>query len=198
MHVLREMLKELFQLLSGWFKEKNSAKLFFICFIVLCLLFISRFFFTGSTNGISLGQVRGTVTLDGKPLEGADITFVPTEGRSSRGCTDARGMYSLDYTAELRGALPGDHRVMISKVIEDFSPPSEAEREMDDAENAILKSQGIPLESGEKSETSLPSQVPLEPKLISLVPDKYAGRESELRAVVKSTKNIIDFDLSSQ
>lgn len=61
-----------------------------------------------------LGYVSGKVTLDGKPLEGAEITFQPSEGRPSTATTDADGNYTLIYSAEADGALLGEHKVVIT------------------------------------------------------------------------------------
>lgn len=61
-----------------------------------------------------LGQVAGTVTLDGSPLEGAEIAFQPTEGRPSHGTTDAEGKYTLKYTEQEEGARVGKHKVRIT------------------------------------------------------------------------------------
>ena len=54
-------------------------------FVVACVVAV----FTGSgcsnnpANYPEVADVVGTVTLDGKPLEGASITFAPQSGRSS-------------------------------------------------------------------------------------------------------------------
>ena len=61
-----------------------------------------------------LGQVSGTVTLDGQPLAGANVVFKPTTGSTSTGQTDAQGKYSLSYGHGLQGAVIGEHTVMIS------------------------------------------------------------------------------------
>lgn len=61
-----------------------------------------------------LGEVTGTVTLDGTPLEGATVTFAPVMGRPSAGMTDQQGHFILDYAAGYRGALVGTHTVRIN------------------------------------------------------------------------------------
>ncbi|MCG6156417.1 carboxypeptidase-like regulatory domain-containing protein [Rubinisphaera margarita] len=61
-----------------------------------------------------MSSVSGTVTLDGQPLEGATVTFIPAEGRSSTGVTDASGNYTLKYSADRDGAVPGQHQVTIT------------------------------------------------------------------------------------
>jgi hypothetical protein len=62
-----------------------------------------------------LGEVEGTVTLDGQPLADARISFYPQEGgRSSEAVTDASGRYVLQYSGEAGGAKVGTHKVSIS------------------------------------------------------------------------------------
>jgi hypothetical protein len=62
-----------------------------------------------------LGTVHGRITLDGKPLSGARIGFVPKEaGRESSGITDAEGNYELKYLRDAMGAKVGGHKVSIS------------------------------------------------------------------------------------
>ncbi len=55
-------------------------------------------------------SVKGTVTLGGKPLEGANVYYF-SEQYSSAGKTDAAGVYELT-----KGALPGENTVYISKI----------------------------------------------------------------------------------
>lgn len=77
----------------------------------------------GSEVGIDVPEnlvpVTGVVTLDGQPLEGATVIYHPPDGtdppRTARGVTDADGRYELLYAPEVKGAVPGTHRVQISK-----------------------------------------------------------------------------------
>lgn len=63
----------------------------------------------------ALASVEGTVRLDGSPLENARVVFTPIgPGRPSSGRTDADGTYSLVYTSDRSGALPGEHAVSIT------------------------------------------------------------------------------------
>ncbi len=67
--------------------------------------------------------VTGTVTYQGKAVEGVDVTFTPTpEGpdkRSANGKTDAQGKFELktylDPQHELKGAIPGDYQITFTK-----------------------------------------------------------------------------------
>ncbi|QEL13667.1 DUF4198 domain-containing protein [Limnoglobus roseus] len=69
--------------------------------------------------GGSAANVSGVVTLDGKPLEGAAVTFAPQGDKdsvgSSYGKTDAQGRYTLKtVVGDKPGAAVGKHKVSIS------------------------------------------------------------------------------------
>jgi hypothetical protein len=66
-----------------------------------------------------IADVRGVVTLDGKPLEAATVLFQPAQGRPSVGRTDAAGRYRLLYTPRDLGARIGPCRVRISTAGDD-------------------------------------------------------------------------------
>jgi len=64
-----------------------------------------------------LGQVDGTVTLDGQPLANADIMFGPTKGgRPAQARTESDGGYELTYIGAVEGAELGTYKVTISKL----------------------------------------------------------------------------------
>ncbi len=69
----------------------------------------------GHAKGLpELGQVTGTVTLDGQPLAGARVRFEPQVAAAmSNGLTDASGEYELWYTSDVKGAAVGSHLVRI-------------------------------------------------------------------------------------
>jgi hypothetical protein len=84
----------------------------------MCVLIVS-----GAASGCSKKStpetvsVRGRVTLDGKPLEGATVGFLPQgSGRPAMGTTDAAGQFTLTTFAPGDGALPGQHAVTVSKL----------------------------------------------------------------------------------
>jgi len=67
-----------------------------------------------------IAEVTGTVTLNGQPLEGAQVSFDPQVtpggmGRSSTGTTDKDGKFFLWYNADIKGASLGKHNVVIRK-----------------------------------------------------------------------------------
>ena len=76
-----------------------------------------------------VGSVKGKVTLDGSPLAKARVMFQPSPGRASSGTTDDQGSYSLDYLDGVKGAIIGQHKVIIRTEIpgEDGQPPIQKE-----------------------------------------------------------------------
>lgn len=60
-----------------------------------------------------LGQVTGRVTMDGKPLPGVAVNFLPETGRPAMGRTDDQGEYELVYIRDVRGAEAGEYQVQI-------------------------------------------------------------------------------------
>lgn len=78
----------------------------------------------GGGSGVELVPVEGVVTLDGLPVEGADVIFRPSVGRPSGGRTNSEGQYTLLYTREEKGAVAGEHQVSLSTYLEadDESP----------------------------------------------------------------------------
>ncbi len=68
-----------------------------------------------------LAKVAGQLTLDGKPVVGAKITFnpqgdkgIPEPGPMSFAVTDADGNFRLETMAGDRGAVVGSHNVMVT------------------------------------------------------------------------------------
>lgn len=76
----------------------------------------------GCGSGYEIAPVAGTVTLGGKPLPDAAITFQPLGGNGTKepgtgsyGRTDAQGRFSLRMIAnDQAGAIVGNHSVTIS------------------------------------------------------------------------------------
>ena len=68
----------------------------------------------GGHGGPPLGTVTGKVTLDGEPVPGLSVTFIPEEGGSpSYGGTDDNGEYRLYFNQKRAGAELGSHKVII-------------------------------------------------------------------------------------
>lgn len=58
-----------------------------------------------------LGQVKGTILVDGKPASDVTVSFTQIGFRASRGLTDEQGNYELVYIKGVKGAVLGEHRV---------------------------------------------------------------------------------------
>lgn len=94
---------------------------------VIGLLFVLTYWLSISitTTGNKyppLGKVTGVVTLDGTPLAGATVMFIPLEKKydekidisGSMGMTDTVGRYELSYVKDVNGAFVGKHSVRIT------------------------------------------------------------------------------------
>ena len=78
---------------------------------VVCLALL---FTAGCGGNPNLGQVTGTVTLDGKALPDASILFTPDSGgATSYGKTDSSGHYRMMFSNTEAGAWVGKNRVII-------------------------------------------------------------------------------------
>ncbi len=62
--------------------------------------------------------VTGVVLLDGQPVSGATVAFLPAgeTGRPATGFTDAQGAFRLTTSGKGDGALPGDYRVVVTRL----------------------------------------------------------------------------------
>jgi hypothetical protein len=88
--------------------------------IVLFSLVLLAVTFTACSQvgSVDVAQVSGTVTMDGKPLPKAIVTFAPseegTEMPPSVGATDSEGRFTLRTATGQVGAIPGTHNVLIT------------------------------------------------------------------------------------
>lgn len=87
--------------------------------VVLLAVVLTGFLGCSSEEGpgYPLAPVTGTVTLDGKPLSGADIVFEPQgDGTLSYAKTSETGAYEILFKPDIKGAPLGMHTVRISKI----------------------------------------------------------------------------------
>ncbi|QDT77796.1 hypothetical protein Mal35_12240 [Gimesia maris] len=90
-----------------------------------------------------LGQVHGTITLDGKPLEGVSVLFEPESGRPSTAITDAAGKYEAQYLIDEPGVKLGPGTVRVEwgidatgpKIPNQYGSKSELKLEVQPGEN---------------------------------------------------------------
>lgn len=124
----------------------------------------------GCSRQMPVHPVSGRVTLDGRPLVDAQISFRPQQGPGAFATLDTEGRYRLSTRSSGDGAVAGEHIVTLSQVtvglvLEPDQPP--------------------------RLEKPTPGAVP--------VPERYVSAEtSDLRATVKPGSNTFDFDLSSK
>lgn len=68
----------------------------------------------GGGKGPELATVTGTVMLNGDPVPGVNVIFIPQDGGSpSYGGTDPKGVYRLLFNQRRAGAEVGLHSVLI-------------------------------------------------------------------------------------
>ena len=123
-------------------------------------------------------DVRAVVRLDGKPLAGAIVTFLPDREKASSafGITDEEGSVTFNTTTSdgevSDGVLPGSYIVIVSKAIE--------EKKLTNNEIRALAETGIRYS----------------PNVVEFVPEKYPRRESsDFRVKVgywRSTEFVFD------
>jgi hypothetical protein len=90
-----------------------NAWLSLACFLGCVLI-------AGCSNHPQLAEVRGRVTMNGKPIKNVRVDFHPdpdksTKGAGSTGTTDADGNFTLTYGDTGKpGAIVGHHRVILT------------------------------------------------------------------------------------
>jgi hypothetical protein len=121
-------------------------------------------------------KVKGVVTLDGKPVAGAIVMFLPegASGQPANGLSGPDGGFTLTTRNTDDGALPGDYRVAVTKITSELTPmhgisdPKEVAKVMT---QSMFKKPGqrrakakeavvIPAIYGDRTKTPLKSQVP--------------------------------------
>lgn len=86
---------------------------------ILAICWIVALPITAGCSGPEHAHVTGVVKINGQPVEGAVVTFAPSEGgRSAFARTGADGAYELEYTPGVKGAKIGVNKVHLSTYIE--------------------------------------------------------------------------------
>ena len=125
----------------------------------------------GDKLGYSLVPVKGVVRLDGQPLPGAHIEFVPagnTPGIGSSGAAGPDGAYLIHNKHGGAGAAPGEYKVVVN---------------MPEARGgAVVADPKLAKAASDKR-----------------VPPLYASRDTTpLRATVPARGGVVDLELSSK
>ncbi len=132
------------------------------------------------------GQVVGTVTLDGEPVdEGCQVTFLSQTGNyMATAVTGPDGTYSLQYKFTI-GLPVGDYSVQITPPLPQLPPTS-----LDPSKVDMSTFKAKPLAGKGGSSPGRPGE--------GVIPLRYTLRQSSgLRFTVSSGKNTADFDLES-
>ena len=122
----------------------------------------------------ALPLVSGTVLLDGKPLAGAHIRFIPqgeTLGHGGTGNTGVEGKYEITSrrSNNRKGLLPGEYKVIVSR---------------------LLMPDGSPLP---------PNVPPQHSGAAESVPEPYCNAQTTtLTATIGTKGNVVDFRLTKK
>ena len=90
------------------------------CLAIICLLATLGCGSKGSHLPKTV-PASGVVTLDGKPVDGAQVVLVPPPGGGTTGAsgvTDSSGRFSLRAYVDKDGAIPGTYQAQVSKTIQ--------------------------------------------------------------------------------
>ncbi|MBA2114676.1 carboxypeptidase-like regulatory domain-containing protein [Bremerella alba] len=130
-------------------------------------------------SGSAMLPVEGTVMLDGEPLSGAAISFVPAEGgRPSSGHTDDQGHFTLASFTANDGVPPGEYKVTVVKL------------------DARRQAQAAPAEEGSEEGEQLMGNI--EQAVKFLTPMKYSSpATTDLRVDVTDGMKPVQIDLQS-
>ena len=125
-------------------------------------------------GGRRVSPVQGVVTLDGEPVAGATVSFLPDGegGRPATGFTAADGTFRLTTYQTDDGALAGDYRVLVQK--------GEAAKDETEAEQSALERAKAKYEEKAVQRKRKPS-----------LPSRYAGfKTTPLRCTVPVTGTV--------
>ena len=138
----------------------------------------------GSAGGLPTHKVTGAVTMNGAPVIGATVTFVPQKKGipAAIGMTDAQGNYTLQTYAPGDGAVEGDFKVTVTKYVA-AAAPAEASHDPTGATGAS----GTPSHGGPKNAGSTGG---------SALPEKFSKADSSpFMVTVAKGDNTFDLDL---
>jgi hypothetical protein len=123
--------------------------------LLLALGCLQALAFTGCSSGPTMGDVQGTVTQNGKPLNRIQVEFWPEgDGPRSVAVTDDQGRYTLTTDdGKRKGAVIGSHRVLLREAYDLVG------REAEDMDLSKGKKVRIPKDYSNSATTPLKKQV---------------------------------------
>lgn len=149
----------------------NATKLAWVVVVCCCLVaWLAAVGCQPAGQGAATYPVTGTVTYQGKPVDGARVVLSPaaegTGAQAAAGETDAQGRYKID-------AVPGEYIVLVSK----YPKPAGT--------------------GGGGQEYTPPEEGQVAPTPENLLPKKYeTAVTSPLRLRVEARENVFDIQLS--
>jgi len=123
-------------------------------YVLICLLLLTVFGCNGN-KAIPTEAVTGTVTLDGQPVEGASITFVPKSGGTpAYAHSGSGGIYALQTLqgAAGKGTTVGEYFVTVTK--SDAVPSGKTEKNSYGDIIPVMESKSVLPEIYASSETT--------------------------------------------
>lgn len=97
----------------------------------------------GGGSELNLAPVKGKVLLDGQPLAGVSVSFIPdtakgTTGPQSGGTTNDQGEFTLSAPDGGEGAVVGFHLILVSPPFrEDQGSSTEGPNKVDEATSTV-------------------------------------------------------------
>lgn len=118
--------------------------------------------------------VSGTITYKGAPVGEAVVVFAPDgSGRPATATTDAQGNFRLSTFGEFDGAMPGNYKVTVTKLVKNKVPAKTEEQLHEEFERQLQTGQAPPA-----------------PAVEYLVPEKYSSADkTTLQFTVKAAQN---------
>jgi hypothetical protein len=114
----------------------------------------------GCGGGVSTAEVKGKVTLDGQPLTGGSVSFIPAQdatkgaaGLMSAGEINAQGEFTLGCANGKPGATVGTHQVTVRPAFGGGSTPTGT------APAAAGKVQAVPPKYSDPATSGLKAEV---------------------------------------
>ena len=144
------------------------------------------------SDTIPVHPVTGSITYKGENIEGATITFIPSDagGYEATAVTGANGVYSLATPSAKRGgAVVGTYNVLIEKsiAVDRQGKPIASESTIFVPDITADPSAYVPASAADNS---------MVPIMKSMLPKKYSDTSKPLlTATVQKGKNVFNFEL---
>lgn len=150
--------------------------------------------------------VSGTVTLDGKPVEGAAVLFIPFDGtgQAASARSDASGNYKLTTFTADDGAMAGNYKIKVTKFdtpdggMSPYGAPAETPpASSGPAKKMTEEEERARMEAGYTADQATPQGKAQVAK--NELPAKYADQSSSgLTHMVVEGDNVVPLELSSK